>query len=112
MAFCGGEGLVTSKHTATFIMVCQKVHSQPSIAWAITEISSACSEDAFVGHPLESCLQSVAVCGDCFEVAGPANSSVALYDYGANSTSTFQLQLEWDPAYLGPLSVDVLPPVR
>ena len=57
-------------------------------------------------------LQSVAVCGDCFEVAGPANSSVALYDYRANSTSTFQLQLEWDPAYLGPLSVDVLPPVR
>ena len=27
MAFCGGEGLVTSKHTATFIMVCQKVGS-------------------------------------------------------------------------------------
>ena len=57
-------------------------------------------------------MQSVAVCGDCFEVAGPANSSVALYDYGANSTSTYQLQLEWDPSYLGPLSVDVLPPVR
>ncbi len=61
---------------------------------------------------LEAQLQSVAVCGDCFEVAGPSNASVALYDYGANSTSTFQLQLEWDPAYLGPLTVDLLPPVR
>ena len=57
-------------------------------------------------------VQSVAVCGDCFEVAGPANASVALYDYGANSTSTFQLQLEWDPSYLGPVTVDLLPPVR
>ena len=61
---------------------------------------------------LEAQLQSVALCGDCFEVAGPSNASVALYDYGANSTSTFQLQLEWDPAYLGPLTVDLLPPVR
>ena len=25
MAFCGGEGLVTSKDAATFIMVCQQV---------------------------------------------------------------------------------------
>lgn len=57
-------------------------------------------------------MQSVAVCGDCFEVAAPANASVALYDYSANSTSTYQLQLEWDAAYLGPVTVDLLPPVR
>lgn len=25
MAFCGGEGLVTSKSNATFIMICQRV---------------------------------------------------------------------------------------
>ena len=57
-------------------------------------------------------LQAVGVCGDCFEVAGPGNSSVALYKYGTNSTTTFQLQLEWDPAYLGPVTVDLLPPIR
>lgn len=33
MAFCGGEGLVTSKATATFIMVCSQVtHWQPTFA--------------------------------------------------------------------------------
>ena len=37
MAFCGGEGLVTSKHTATFIMVCQKVDF-PTYAWATNRI--------------------------------------------------------------------------
>ena len=57
-------------------------------------------------------VQSVAVCGDCFEVAGPSNSTVALYDYGANSTSTFQLVLDWDPSYLGPITLDLVPPAR
>ena len=52
------------------------------------------------------------MCGDCFEVAGPSNSTVALYDYGANSTSTFQLVLDWDPAYLGPITLDLVPPAR
>ena len=52
------------------------------------------------------------MCGDCFEVAGPSNSTVALYDYGANSTSTFQLVLDWDPSYLGPITLDLVPPAR
>ncbi len=57
-------------------------------------------------------VQVLSVCGDCFELSGPANTTVAFFDYGANTTSTYQLQLMWDPAYLGPLILDLVPPLR
>lgn len=53
----------------------------------------------------------LSVCGDCFELTGPANTAVAFFDFGANTTTTYQLQLTWDAAYLGPLNLDLVPPV-
>lgn len=57
-------------------------------------------------------MQALSVCGDCFELIGPANTTVAFFDYGASTTSTYQLQLTWDPTYLGPLILDLVPPLR
>lgn len=57
-------------------------------------------------------LKALAICGDCFELSGPVNSTIRFYDYGANSTTTYQLQLSWEPAYLGPVTLDLLPPSR
>jgi hypothetical protein len=57
-------------------------------------------------------LQVLSVCGDCFELTGPANTTVAFFDFGANTTTTYQLQLTWDAAYLGPLTLDLVPSVR
>lgn len=54
----------------------------------------------------------LSICGDCFELIGPANTTVAFFDFGANTTTTYQLQLTWDAAYLGPLTLDLVPPVR
>ena len=54
----------------------------------------------------------LSVCGDCFELTGPANTTVAFFDFGANTTTAYQLQLTWDVAYLGPLTLDLVPPVR
>lgn len=57
-------------------------------------------------------LQALSVCGDCFELTGPANTTISFFDYGANTTTTYQLQLSWDPAYLGPITLAIVPPVR
>lgn len=57
-------------------------------------------------------MQALSICGICFELNGPANTTVVFFDYGANITSTYQLQLTWDPAYLGPLMLELVPPLR
>ena len=57
-------------------------------------------------------LQSVATCGECFEMLGPANSTIAFYNYGGNSTLTYQLLLSWDPSYQGLITLDLIPPSR
>lgn len=57
-------------------------------------------------------MQALTICGDCLELSGPENTTVAFFDYCANTTSTYQLQLTWDAAYLGPLMLDLVPPLR
>ena len=65
-------------------------------------------------HVLKRCiaLQSVAICGDCFEMTGPAHSAVAFYNYAGNSTLTYQLLLSWDPSYQGLVTLNLISPSR
>ena len=37
---------------------------------------------------------------------------VTFYNYGGNSTLTYQLLLNWDPAYQGLITLDLIPPSR
>ncbi|KAL0051929.1 hypothetical protein WJX82_004666 [Trebouxia sp. C0006] len=53
------------------------------------------------------CTQEVNVCLDCFTVTGPGNATVQYFNYAQNSTSSYQLLVQWDDAYRGNVTVDL-----
>ncbi|KAA6417156.1 MAG: hypothetical protein FRX49_12911 [Trebouxia sp. A1-2] len=53
------------------------------------------------------CTQEVNVCLDCFTVTGPSNATVQYFNYAQNSTSSYQLLVQWDEAYRGNVTVDL-----
>ncbi|KAL3160091.1 hypothetical protein ABBQ32_010871 [Trebouxia sp. C0010 RCD-2024] len=53
------------------------------------------------------CTQEVQVCLDCFTITGPSNATVEYFNYAQNSTSSYQLLVQWDDAYRGPVTVDL-----
>ena len=50
-------------------------------------------------------LQGVSVCGDCFNVSGPANASVDFFSYAAQANSTYQVAASWEASYRGPVAL-------
>jgi hypothetical protein len=53
--------------------------------------------------------QAVDVCGECWTVSGPSGGQVDYFNYAAASNSSYELQVSWDSAYRGPVSVAVEP---
>ena len=41
------------------------------------------------------------------QVTGPSNATVEYFNYAQNSTSSYQLLVQWDDAYRGPVTVDL-----
>ncbi len=52
-------------------------------------------------------MQSVTICENCFSVNGPSSPSLAFFNQVDNSNSTYQLMLDWEPTYRGPITVDL-----
>ena len=50
-------------------------------------------------------LQGVSVCGDCFNVSGPANATVDIFSYAAQANSTYQVAASWEASYRGPVTL-------
>ena len=50
-------------------------------------------------------LQGVSVCGDCFNVSGPANATVDFFSYAAQANSTYQVAASWEASYRGPITI-------
>lgn len=51
-----------------------------------------------------ACLLSK--CGG-LQVTGPSNATVQYFNYAQNSTSSYQLLVQWDSAYRGGVTVDL-----
>eukprot|EP00891_Asterochloris_glomerata_P006250 jgi/Astpho2/6250/fgenesh1_pg.00088_%23_59_t len=51
------------------------------------------------------CTQPVQVCNDCFTISGPQNASVEYFNQAPSTASSYQLFINWDPAYQGPITV-------
>ena len=41
------------------------------------------------------------------QVSGPSNATVEYFNYAQNSTSSYQLLVQWDDAYRGAVTVDL-----
>lgn len=41
------------------------------------------------------------------QVTGPSNATVQYFNYAQNSTSSYQLLVQWDEAYRGNVTVDL-----
>lgn len=41
------------------------------------------------------------------QVTGPGNATVQYFNYAQNSTSSYQLLVQWDDAYRGNVTVDL-----
>ncbi|KAK9833430.1 hypothetical protein WJX81_004558 [Elliptochloris bilobata] len=54
-----------------------------------------------------ACSPGVSVCGDCFNVSGPANATVDFFSYAAQANSTYQLSASWEPSYRGPVTIGI-----
>ena len=50
-------------------------------------------------------VQEVTICEDCFSVSGPSSPSVAFFNQVDSSNSTYQLMVDWEPSYRGPITV-------
>lgn len=47
----------------------------------------------------------MSVCGDCFNVSGPANATVDFFSYAAQANSTYQVAASWEASYRGPVTL-------
>lgn len=45
------------------------------------------------------------MCGDCFNVSGPANATVDFFSYAAQANSTYQVAASWEASYRGPITI-------
>ena len=50
------------------------------------------------------CLR-LQVCNDCFTISGPQNATVEYFNQAPSTASSYQLFINWDPAYQGPITV-------
>ncbi|CAL8465732.1 g5268 [Coccomyxa elongata] len=83
----------------------------PSPAPAIVETPTP-APTPLTTQPVPAAVKDVFLTRTRVVNTAATNTTVAFFDYGANTTSTYQLQLTWDPAYLGPLILDLVPPLR
>ena len=45
------------------------------------------------------------MCGDCFNVSGPANAMVDFFSYAAQANSTYQVAASWEASYRGAVTI-------
>ena len=62
---------------------------------------------AWLQPPADTALPSprLQVCNDCFTISGPQNASVEYFNQAPSTASSYQLFINWDPTYQGPITV-------
>ncbi|KAK9863676.1 hypothetical protein WJX84_000162, partial [Apatococcus fuscideae] len=105
LAYDSSNQLCASQQFNTSSIYC----SQPVCNMYATDMAFRGSEGLVTSRDsaliVLACTQEVTICEDCFSVSGPSSPSVAFFNQVDSSNSTYQLMVDWEPSYRGPITV-------